>query len=98
MTAAVKAPHIDWAALSPLIALAGGVCVVLMLGLVRSRFVRRQVVPFLTLVALAATAGLSIWQWGRNTEVVSRALSIDDLTLTPTLVFVFAAGAACVRA
>ena len=93
MTAAVKAPHIDWAALSPLIALAGGVCVVLMVGLVRSRFVRRQVVPFLTLVALGATAGLSIWQWGRNTEVVSRALSIDDLTLSLTLVFVVAAAA-----
>src|SRR5690242_5275015 len=93
MTAAVKAPHIDWAALSPLIALAGGVCVVLMVGLVRSRFVRRQVVPFLTLVALGATAGLSIWQWGRNIEVVSRALSIDDLTLSLTLVFVVAAAA-----
>jgi NADH-quinone oxidoreductase subunit N len=51
-------------------------------------------VPFLTLVALGATAGLSIWQWDTHTEVVSRALAIDGLTLTLTLVFVVAAAAA----
>jgi NADH-quinone oxidoreductase subunit N len=94
LIAAAKGPYIDWAALSPLVALAGGTCVVLMVGLLRSRFVRRQVVPFLTLVALGATAGLSIWQWGANTEVVARALAIDDMTLTLTMVFVVAAAGA----
>ena len=42
-----KAPVIDWEALSPLIALAGGACIVLLVGLLRSGFVRRHVVPAL---------------------------------------------------
>jgi NADH-quinone oxidoreductase subunit N len=85
-----KAPHIDWAALSPIVALTAGACTVLMVGLLRARFVRAQVTPFLTIVALGTTAGLSIWQWGANVEIVERALAIDDLTLTLTLVFVVA--------
>ena len=32
-----KAPDIDWAALSPLVALTGGACLVLLVGLLRSR-------------------------------------------------------------
>jgi NADH-quinone oxidoreductase subunit N len=90
-----KAPVIDWEALSPLIALAGGACIVLMVGLLRSRFVRAQVTPFLTLVTLGVTAGLAVWQWGVNTEIVEKALAIDDLTLSLTMVFV-AAGVGCV--
>ena len=38
--AAPKAPHIDYKELSPLIALVAGSVVVLMVGLLRSRFVR----------------------------------------------------------
>jgi NADH-quinone oxidoreductase subunit N len=90
-----KAPVIDWEALSPLIALAGGACIVLMVGLLRSRFVRAQVTPFLTLVTLGVTAGLSVWQWDANTEIIERALAIDDLTLALTMVFVVA-GIGCV--
>jgi NADH-quinone oxidoreductase subunit N len=85
-----KAPVIDWAALSPVVALAGGACVVLMVGLLRSRFVRAQLTPFLTLVTLATTAGLAIWQWDANTEIVSKSLAIDDLTLGLTMLFVAA--------
>src|SRR4051812_15164246 len=94
MIAAVKGPHIDWEALSPLVALTAGSCVVLMVGLLRPRFVRQQVVPFLTLVALGVTAGLCIWKWDSRVDVVSRSLSIDNLTLTLTLVFVVAAAGA----
>jgi NADH-quinone oxidoreductase subunit N len=83
-----QGPAIDWEALSPLVALTIGACVVLLVGLLRSRFVRLSVVPTLTLVTLAATAGLGVWQWGVNTEVVERALAIDDLTLALTMVFV----------
>ena len=83
----MKGPAIDWAALSPLIALVGGACVVLMVGLLRARFVRRHVVPFLTLVALATTIGLGIWQWGVNTAIIEDTLAIDDLTLALTMVF-----------
>jgi NADH-quinone oxidoreductase subunit N len=90
MTAAVKGPVIDWSALSPIVALTGGACLVLMVGLLRSRFVRAQVVPFLTLVTLGVTAGLSIWQWDANVQIVEKALAIDDLTLALTMVFVAA--------
>jgi NADH-quinone oxidoreductase subunit N len=85
-----KGPYIDWEAISPLVALTIGACVVLMVGLLRARFVRRHVVPFLALVALGATAGTAVWQWDTHTEVVSRALAVDDLTLVLTMVFVVA--------
>ena len=64
-----------------------------MVGLLRAPFVRTQVVPFLTLVALGATAGLGIGTWGDNVSVLEGALRMDDLTLALTMVFV--AGAAC---
>ena len=35
----------------------------------------------------ASTAGLGVWQWGVNTEIVEGALAIDDLTLALTMVF-----------
>jgi NADH-quinone oxidoreductase subunit N len=95
MAASLRGPHIDWAALSPLVALTAGACVVLLVGLARSRFVRTQVVPVLTLVALATTAGLAVWQWDTHTAIVSRALMVDDLTELLTFVFV-AGGIACV--
>jgi NADH-quinone oxidoreductase subunit N len=80
-----KAPEFDWAALSPLIALTAGACLVLLLGLARSRFVRTVAVPVLTVVALGTTIGLAVWQWGENVDVVSDALRIDDLTLAITI-------------
>ena len=87
IAAATKGPHIDWAALSPLLALLGGAMVVLLVGLLRSRFVRESFVPFLTIAAFGAFMGLSIWQWGENTEIVSRALRVDDFALYLNLLF-----------
>src|SRR4051812_12958275 len=84
----VKGPHIDWAALSPAVALTAGACIVLLVGLARAGFIRRQVVPFLTLVTLGVTAGLAIWQWDDNKQIVARALVVDDLSLLLLLVFV----------
>jgi NADH-quinone oxidoreductase subunit N len=83
-----QAPKIDWEALSPLVALVGGACIVLLVGLLRGRFARRHLTPTLTLVTLAATAGLGVWQWGVNASVVEGALAIDDLTLSLTMAFV----------
>ena len=83
-----QAPKIDWEALSPLIALTCGACIVLLVGLLRGRFTRRHLTPTLTLVALGATAGLSVWQWGVNTSIIEGALAIDDLTLSLTMAFV----------
>ena len=87
-----KAPTIDWAGLSPLVALLGGAIVILMVGLMRSRFVREQVVPFLALVTTLTAIGLGIWQWGEEKNLISGALRLDALTLM--LTFVFCTGAA----
>jgi NADH-quinone oxidoreductase subunit N len=55
------APHIDYAATSPVIALTAGIVVVLMAGALTSRS-QRLVVSALSLTTLAAAAGLAIWQ------------------------------------
>jgi NADH-quinone oxidoreductase subunit N len=86
----MKGPHIDWAALSPLVALTAGACIVLMTGLLRPAFVRRALVPGLTIATLLVAAGLGVWQWGENTVVVAGALAIDDLTLALLMIFVVA--------
>jgi NADH-quinone oxidoreductase subunit N len=86
----VKGPTIDWAAISPMVALTGGACLVLMLGLLRPAFARNVLVPGLTVVTLGAAVGLGVWQWGENTPVIAGAVSIDDLTLA--LLMIFAAG------
>ena len=51
--AAAKAPHIDWAALSPILALLGGGTLVLLLGLLRPRAAREQLVPLMSFAAFA---------------------------------------------
>ncbi len=87
-TAHLKGPHIDFAGLSPLIALLGGATLVLLVGLLRAGWVRAQLVPALSLVALGATAGLTIWQWDVHKSIVSGALRIDDLSLVLNLILV----------
>ena len=47
------------------------------------------------MLTLAITAGLGVWQWGENVEIVERALAMDDLTLALTMIFC-AAGIAAV--
>ena len=61
-TATLKGPHVDFAGLSPLIALLGGAAVVLLVGLLGRKAAREQVVPALSLLALAASLGLTIWR------------------------------------
>ena len=90
-----KGPHIDWMAISPLVALTAGACLLLMAGLLRSRFFRHTVVPLLALGALGACAGLTIAVWHRSDSVIAGALQMDDLTHFLTLLFC-AAAAACV--
>jgi NADH-quinone oxidoreductase subunit N len=87
-TAHLKGPHVDFAALAPLMALLGGATVVLLVGLLGSQRVRAQVVPALSLVALAAAAGLTIWQWNAEKSVLASALRIDDLALMLNLILV----------
>jgi NADH-quinone oxidoreductase subunit N len=85
-TTHLKGPHIDFAGLSPVIALLGGSAVVLLVGLIGSRWVRGQLVPALSLVVLGAAVGLTIWQWNAQKSIISGALRIDDLSLVLNLV------------
>src|SRR3978361_58849 len=87
-TAHLKGPHVDFAGLSPLIALLGGATIALLVGLIRTRWVRAQLVPALSLLALGAAAGLSIWQWNEGKSIVSGALRVDDLSLVLNLILV----------
>jgi NADH-quinone oxidoreductase subunit N len=86
-----KAPHIDYAGLSPFFALTGGALLTLLVGLARGRWVKHAT-PLLALLTLAVAIGLGIWQFGETTSLVSGALVSDDLTLT--LLFAFAAAGA----
>ena len=72
LVADISGPHIDYKALSPLIAVLGGALVVLMIGLLRSRFARHVLVPALTAAALATAIGLSVWIWSPVTARRSR--------------------------
>jgi NADH-quinone oxidoreductase subunit N len=86
MLAAIAKPSIDWAGVSPLIALLGGSIVVLLAGLMRGRFLREQAVPFLTIVAFGAAIGLGVWQWDDAKDLFvakgsQGALRSDDLSL-----------------
>ncbi|HEY5816506.1 MAG TPA: NADH-quinone oxidoreductase subunit N [Solirubrobacterales bacterium] len=83
------APAIDYAALSPVIALTVAVCVVLMTAVSRQL---RRTAPALTLIALAVTAGLLIWQWNDPQDLVAGALRLDDLAIAISLIAIAAAG------
>ena len=60
LAAAPRAPYVDWAGLSPLVALLGGACLVLLVGLLRPRAIREHVVPALSLASFATAIGLVI--------------------------------------
>jgi NADH-quinone oxidoreductase subunit N len=92
-TAHLKGPHVDFAGLSPLIALLGGASLVLLLGLLGSRWIRAHAVPAASLAVLAAALGLTIWQWDAQKSVVSGALRIDDFALLLTILLL--TGGAC---
>jgi NADH-quinone oxidoreductase subunit N len=91
LLAAISKPSIDWAGVSPIIALLGGSIVVLLAGLLRGRFIREQIVPFLTVAAFGAAIGLGVWQWDDAKDLFvakgsQGALRSDDLTLMITFI------------
>jgi NADH-quinone oxidoreductase subunit N len=94
----IKGPHVDWAGLSPIVALTGGLLVVLLVGLLRGRGARERLVPALTLIVLAATVGLTIWRWHHPASIVSGALAVDQLSLVLGLLFSLAGIAAVLLA
>jgi NADH-quinone oxidoreductase subunit N len=87
--AQIQAPEIDYKELSPLFTLAGGSVIVLMVGLFRSFFVRRTVVPALTAITLLTAIGLTIWIWepGNREPIVEGALGVDALSLGISMLF-----------
>src|SRR5262245_5255436 len=83
-------PQLDYAGLSPLIALTVGICVVLLAGVFGPL---KRAVPALPMAALAATAGLLIWQWNESLDLISGALRLDDLAISISLIAMLMAAA-----
>ena len=83
--ATAKGPYVDWAAMSPLLALLGASLIVLVAGLLGARAAREQGVPLLTLVGFGAAIGCTIWQWDTQKNVIARGMSIDRLSLLAAL-------------
>jgi NADH-quinone oxidoreductase subunit N len=83
------APDIDYAGLSPIIALTAGLCVVLLAGLVGRA--QRTVVSAFSFATLGAAAGLAIWQFGETEDLVAGALRLDELGLIATLIAIVCA-------
>jgi NADH-quinone oxidoreductase subunit N len=86
-----NAPDIDYAGISPIIALTAGICAVL-LGSAFSGRRERVVASTLSLLTLAAAAGLCIWQWGEGEDLVAGALRLDELGLAASLIAIVSAG------
>ncbi|HKJ35812.1 MAG TPA: NADH-quinone oxidoreductase subunit N [Solirubrobacterales bacterium] len=85
------APSIDYAGLSPVIALTAGLVVVLMAGMIGERG-NRWLSTLLCATSLGAAAGLLIWQLGEpDQDLVSGALRIDGLAITAGLICIAAA-------
>ena len=86
-------PHIDYAGISPLIALTVGICVVLLSAVFKPT---KRWAPGLTTIALGATAGLLIWQWDDPKPLITGALRLDDLAISISLIAILTAGSCVV--
>jgi hypothetical protein len=58
-----RAPHINYAAIAPFEVLLGGAVLVLLVGLLRSRVVREQVVPLAAGSASPSGSGTTTSRW-----------------------------------
>ena len=87
----INTPEVDYAGLSPLIALTAGLVIVLLAGLSGPRG-SRLVSSLLTVAVLGTTAGLLIWRLGEaDADLMAGALRIDGLSITIGLMVVVAA-------
>jgi NADH-quinone oxidoreductase subunit N len=84
------APEIDYAGISPIIALTAGICLVLVASAFAGRHAR-VVASVLSFATLAAAAGLCIWQWGESADLVAGALRLDELGLSVSLIAIASA-------
>ena len=69
-------PAIDYAGLSPFIALTAGGLVVLLVGLLRPAVIRARVVPALTVLTLGAALGLEIGYFHHHAAIISGARGV----------------------
>jgi NADH-quinone oxidoreductase subunit N len=92
IASAANPPHVDFKGLSPLIALVGGSCIVLLIGLFRSRLAQRTLVPLAAAATLLTAIGLTLWIWdpGVQKPIISGALNMDTLSLGLSLLFYIA--------
>jgi len=82
------APEMDYAALSPVLALTAGLCLVLLTAVFKPL---RRTAPALTVIVLAVTAGLLTWHWSDPQTLVSGALRLDDLAISISLIAILTA-------
>jgi len=85
------APTVDYAGLSPVIALSTGLIVLVIVAVFDSI---KRLAPALALLTLATTAGLLIWQWDADTDLINGTLKIDGLAVVFSLLIVAAAAGA----
>jgi NADH-quinone oxidoreductase subunit N len=85
------APTIDYAGLSPVIALTAGLVLVVLVAVFDSI---KRVAPALALITFATAAGLLIWQWDANTDLLNDSLRIDGLAVVFSLLILAAAAGA----
>jgi NADH-quinone oxidoreductase subunit N len=85
-------PHIDYAGISPLIALTVGLCLVLLSAVLKPF---RRSAPVMTTTTLFLTAGLLIGQWNDPKNLITGALRLDDLAIAISLIAILTA-VACV--
>ena len=81
-------PTMDYAALSPVIALTAGLVVVVLAAVFDPV---KRFGPALALLALGVTAGCLVWQWDANIDLVNGALRLDGLAVTLSLLVVVTA-------
>ncbi|UJA18967.1 NADH-quinone oxidoreductase subunit N [Thermoleophilia bacterium SCSIO 60948] len=83
-------PAIDYAGISPIIALSVGLVVTLLVGLARPSRAKifASIASFAT---LAITAGLLVWQWDEPANLVAGALRLDSLSISVSLIAIFSA-------
>ncbi|MEI6447310.1 MAG: NADH-quinone oxidoreductase subunit N, partial [Actinomycetes bacterium] len=84
--AVIKAPVIDWWALSPIIALTVGAILVLGAGLLGSERLRSWLVPVLAFDSLVVAAVLLAMRWNDPATIISGALEVDNLAVAMGLI------------
>jgi NADH-quinone oxidoreductase subunit N len=86
-----NAPGIDYAGLSPIIALTAGLVLIVFTAVFQPV---KRLAKGIALITLATTAGLLIWQWNADTYLLNESLRIDGLAVVFSLLILAAAAGA----